>query len=81
MKQLLLDVRTKDEIELESVKGAINIPLSELQDRLLELDKDCEILAFCRSGRRSELAANILKKEGFKAKNIGGYDEARLHNN
>ncbi len=51
-KEFLLDVRNPAELAVESVSGALNIPLSELRDRLDELPRDREILVFCRSGQR-----------------------------
>jgi ArsR family transcriptional regulator len=44
----VLDVRPPDEFATSHVPGAINIPLSELEARLTELDPDHEIVAYCR---------------------------------
>ncbi|MAS07709.1 MAG: ArsR family transcriptional regulator [Ahrensia sp.] len=44
----VLDVRPPDEFAVGHVPGAINIPLSELEERLTELDQDHEIVAYCR---------------------------------
>ena len=68
----LLDVRHPQEIAVEQVPGACNIPLHELRARLGELPKDREILVFCRSGQRAYYATRILLQNGFKAKNISG---------
>ena len=46
----LLDVRNPQELAVESVPGAVNIPLPELRARLGELPRDKEILVICRSG-------------------------------
>lgn len=68
----LLDVRNPEELAVETVRGALNIPLPKLRERLDELPKDQEILVFCRSGQRAYYAVRILLQKGFKAKNIAG---------
>ena len=66
-KEFLLDVRNPPELAVESVSGALNIPLPELRDRLDELPRDREILVFCRSGQRAYYATRILLQNGFKS--------------
>jgi NADPH-dependent 2,4-dienoyl-CoA reductase/sulfur reductase-like enzyme/rhodanese-related sulfurtransferase len=68
----LLDVRNPPELAVESVPGALNIPLPELRSRLGELPQDREILIICRSAQRAYYATRILLQNGFKAKNISG---------
>ena len=68
----LLDVREPVELEVESVPGAVNIPLGQLRRRLEELPRDREILIICRSAQRAYYATRILLQNGFKAKNISG---------
>jgi len=68
----LLDVRNPPELAVESVPGAVNIPLPELRGRLKELPKDREILIICRSAQRAYYATRILLQNGFKARNISG---------
>jgi len=68
----LLDVRQPEELTLESVPGAVNIPLPELRARLSELPKDREIHVICRSGQRAYYATRILLQNGFKARDISG---------
>ncbi len=70
--ELLLDVRNPDELVLESVPGAVNIPLPALRQRLGELPRDREILVICRSGQRAYYATRILLQNGFKARNLSG---------
>lgn len=64
---LLLDVRTPDEFELDTLPGAINIPLDELRDCLQELPKDKMIYTFCAVGLRGYLAYRILVQHGFES--------------
>ena len=62
----VVDVRTPAEYESGHYKGAKNIPLQELQDRLAELgDKKTVIVGYCASGARSAQAAKILTAAGF----------------
>ncbi len=68
----LLDVRNPPELAVESVPGALNIPLPELRSRLGELPRDREILVICRSAQRAYYATRILLQNGFKARNISG---------
>lgn len=69
---LLLDVRQPVELVVESVPGAVNIPLGELRTRLAELPRDREINVICRSAQRAYYATRILVQNGFKARNISG---------
>ncbi len=76
--QILLDVRTHDEVQTGTIAGAVNIPLDDLRDRLSELPKDKELLVFCQVGLRGYLACRILIQNGFKCKNLtGGYKTYR----
>jgi rhodanese-related sulfurtransferase len=67
---LVLDVREPEELEgeLGRLPGSVNIPLRELPKRLGELSAQIprEIVLVCRSGRRSEAAAQIIRESGFK---------------
>ncbi len=68
----LLDVRQPIELVVESVPGAVNIPLGQLRSRLGELPKDKEILIICRSAQRAYYAQRVLLQNGFTARNISG---------
>ena len=76
---LLLDVRNPQELAVESVPGAVNIPLPQLRARLGELPRDKEIHVICRSAVRAYYATRILLQNGFKAKNISGGMLTRSH--
>ena len=64
---IILDVRTEKEFAAGHIKGAILIPDYEIRLRTeKELsDKDKTILVYCRSGRRSKLAARDLAELGY----------------
>ncbi len=62
---LFLDVRTPDEYVDGHIKGAVLIPVQELEKRLSEVPKDKRIYVYCHSGKRSVRASNILVGAGF----------------
>ena len=64
---ILLDVRTEQEFNEKHIEGAILIPHDEVSVRAGEKlpEKDSLILIYCRSGRRSALAANELIGMGY----------------
>ena len=74
MKQgaIVVDVRTKDEFKSSHIKGAINIPLNTLPQRVKELNPNKPIITCCASGMRSASARSILKSKGFKQVYNGG---------
>ena len=69
---LILDVRETPELAVETVAGAIHIPLAQLRARLDELPRDREIHVVCRSGQRAFTATRCLLQNGFTAKVLSG---------
>ena len=67
----IVDVRTPEEFRGGHVAGSINIPLDRLQDQLRKIDKSKPVIACCRSGARSGMAVDVLKRAGFDAYNGG----------
>ncbi len=65
---LILDVRDADEFAKGHLKNAIQIPVKELKENLNDIEKfkDELVLVYCRSGKKSAEAINILKENGFK---------------
>ena len=76
---VLLDVREMFELAVESVPGAIHIPLAQLRSRLGELPRDRNIHVICRSGGRAYYATRVLLQNGFNAKTIAGGMLSRYH--
>lgn len=73
-KQILLDTRDKEEVELGSIENSINIPLNDLRSNLDKLDKEKEIIVYCAVGLRGYIAARLLEANGFNVRNLnGGY--------
>lgn len=72
---VVLDVREKDEYEEGHIAGAILIPYTEIKEQAEEKlpDKEQLILVYCRSGRRSAIAAESLVELGYgNVKDFGG---------
>ena len=62
----LVDVRTPAEFADKHLPGAINIPVQELEAHVKELEpKDQALILYCRSGSRSGIGYDKLKKQGF----------------
>ena len=69
---IMLDMRTPGEYEINTVKGAINVPITGIYKELNSLDKSKTYVAFCAGGYRSGIASSILRAEGFKVVDIFG---------
>ena len=72
---IVLDTREQDEYDEGHIPGAILIPYTEIENKAEEMlpDKDKLILVYCRSGRRSKIAAEALSKLGYtNVKEFGG---------
>ena len=72
---IILDTREQDEFEEGHIPGAILIPYTEIENKAEAMlpDKDKLILVYCRSGRRSKIAAESLSKLGYtNIKEFGG---------
>ncbi len=73
---IILDVRTDEELvgPLGKIDDVVHIPIDELGKRIHELDKykKDDIAVICKTGVRSDKGAKILRKHGFRAKNVTG---------
>lgn len=65
---IIVDVRTIEEYQQGHIKNAKLLPLSEIEDKASEVlpNKNKLILIYCRSGRRSAVAADILVNSGYE---------------
>ena len=72
----LVDVRESDEFAAGHVPGAVNVPLSELENRLAELDKETSYHLICQMGGRSLRAAAFLDGMGYDVTSINSGTEA-----
>lgn len=72
---IILDTRTQEEYDESHIPGAILIPYDEILEKAEDVltDKDQLMLVYCRSGRRSKLAAQDLQTLGYtNIKEFGG---------
>jgi rhodanese-related sulfurtransferase len=73
----ILDVREQPEWDAGRIEGSIHLPLNHLLAGFVEgLEQDRPVVAVCRSGARSEVAALLLRARGFEAHNLEGGLEA-----
>lgn len=76
---LLLDVRERDEYDTAKIEGSLLIPMSELRDRLDELEthRESRIIVHCHHGGRSMQVTNALRARDYaKCQNMaGGIDQ------
>lgn len=78
---IVLDVRPEDEYHRGHIHRAISIPLDQLQERIRELSKKQEIVAYCRGSlcMLVDEAVNLLIQEGYKARKFNdGYKDWAL---
>ena len=68
----LLDVRYEDEYEMEYIPGCTLIPLLELRERVDELKSGLDYVVYCHSGKRSDVAAMILRQHKLHAVSLTG---------
>lgn len=77
---IIVDVRSIHEYKDNHIENAINIPHDRI-DENIDLDKDKVILVYCRSGNRSKLAYDELKKLGYDVYDLGAMDNVDLPKN
>ena len=63
---VVLDVRTPEEFAAGHVPGAINVPHDQLAANLGKVPRDKDIVVYCRSGRRTDIATGILVDNGYR---------------
>lgn len=70
---LLVDVRSPEEHAIFAIENSISIPLQELTARVGELNKQRDIVIYCKSGIRGAKAVEFLNAEGFaRVRNLDG---------
>lgn len=72
----LVDLRDRSAFAREHIRGAINIPVEELPERLYELPVDRLIVLYCYHGPHSMRAARWLDQMGYEAADVYGGIEA-----
>lgn len=74
---IIIDVREKDEFKSERIKDSINIPLSQFSHdapAILQNLKESEIVIMCRSGQRSQMAMDEIRKFHLNDKKFKVYE-------
>lgn len=70
-----VDVREPDEYTLGHIPGAVLLPLGAVEQRAAERlpQKDAHLLVYCRTGRRSAEACELLRRQGYtRVQDLGG---------
>jgi glyoxylase-like metal-dependent hydrolase (beta-lactamase superfamily II)/rhodanese-related sulfurtransferase len=80
---LVIDVRSTREWDEGHIDGAVNLPLSQLRDRLDELPSNRALVVHCAGGYRSAIAASVLRREGLTrvadlVGGLGAWESAQL---
>jgi rhodanese-related sulfurtransferase len=71
---VIIDVRSKDEFKTGHIKGAVNVPVEQVKDKIGELKKlNKPLITCCKSGMRSAMAASMLTAGGIEAYNGGSW--------
>ena len=77
-KGVWIDVRTPEEFSRGHLKGAVNIPMQEIGEKISSVspDKNAPVNLYCHSGRRAQVALQTLQQMGYThVINQGGYAE------
>jgi rhodanese-related sulfurtransferase len=61
----VIDVREVHEYKRGHIKGAVNIPLSQLPQQIDDIPKNRKVLLYCQSGLRSKQAAKLFVRKGY----------------
>lgn len=61
----LIDVRPAASYKMKTIPDSVNIPISEIRDRVDEIPADRKVVLFCNTGHTSYIAARILAQRGF----------------
>lgn len=78
---VLIDVRTEKEYNRGHLVNAINIPHSEIKEKIKEQagDTETKVILYCRSGRRSGIAERTMREMGYKnVLNAGAYKRIKV---
>lgn len=69
----LIDVRPNVSYNIRTIEGAVNIPVTQLREKISEVPKDKKVVLFCDKGFNSYIAARILNQSGFNnVSNLSG---------
>jgi hydroxyacylglutathione hydrolase len=63
--KVILDVRGEGEYRAGHIRGSLNLPLGELEQRIGEIPRDRQVIVHCQTGARGAIAASLLRARGF----------------
>jgi len=63
----VVDVRTQGEYAMGHIKGAVNVPVDELQNAAANWDRDKDYVLYCATGERSAAGQSAMESMGFKS--------------
>ena len=69
---VVVDVRERSEYAAGHVPGALLMPMSQLSNRMSELDKAAPVFVICATGGRSSAMTDFLRASGFDAASVAG---------
>ncbi len=77
----IIDVRSKQEFDQEHIDGALWFDVDNIAaGKMLDLPKDEEIVLYCRSGARSNVAMHLMQRQGFtNVVSGGGLTQMAMH--
>ncbi len=71
--RILVDVRSPDEYAIDTMEGAVNIPVGSIRKRLREIPRDKTVILFCGVGKRAYMAERVLRQNGYdRVYNLSG---------
>ena len=79
---VLLDVRQADEFNVGHIDGAVLVPHDTIAEKVGAVvpDKNTPVYIYCRSGRRSAIAVEVMRKLGYtNMTDLGGMEEAKSY--
>lgn len=65
---MLIDVRNPDELDKGQIKGTLNIPVDNIGQHMAEIQGGKEVVLFCNTGIRAEMAQTVLQEKGLKSR-------------
>lgn len=68
----ILDIREVDEFQAGHIQGAVNAPLSTLEEQYSQLEAGKRYYVICQGGKRSERACQFLETKGYDVVNVEG---------
>lgn len=65
---ILIDVRSREEAQVDSIPGSLCIPLAQLVDPTFDpsCNREATVVVYCQTGRRSAVASGLLRDRGFR---------------